>query len=279
MVGGMIKFLILPLACLLAGLLAIAVPAARAQSNIVVLDDVAQVDLLPGWRTASGTHMAALRVRLSPGWKTYWRAPGEGGIPPQFDWSGSANLNSVSFHWPVPQVFSINGIRSIGYHDELILPIEMTPTRPGEPISIRTTVELGVCEDICLPMQVDLRADLATSGAADPAISASLADQPASARSMGLAGATCAVDPISDGLRVTTKVRMPDFGSEVAVIELPDKSIWISQADVTRKGGVMTAIADMVPANAAPFLLKRSDLRITVLGDSNAVDIQGCSAG
>lgn len=268
-----------PLLLSLIGIIAVATVPARAESNIVVLEDVARVDILPGWRTESGTHMAALRVRLAPGWKTYWRAPGEGGIPPRFDWAGSANLKAVGFHWPVPEVFSINGTRSIGYHDELILPMELTPATPGAPISVRTTVELGVCDDICLPMQVELSVDLAAGGAVDPTIRASLADQPVTAQSLGIGGATCAVDPISDGLRVTAQVTMQDLGSEVAVIELPDKSIWISPADMGRQGGVMTATADMVPANAAPFLLNRSDLRITVFGDSKAVEIRGCAAG
>ena len=264
----------------LACFLALPHASAQAQSTIVVLDDIAKVDILPGWRTKTGTHMAALRVRLAPGWKTYWRAPGDGGIPPRFDWTGSENLKAVQFHWPRPQVFAVNGIRSIGYHDELILPIEMTPSAAGgKPIEIKVSVELGVCEEICLPMQVDLRAELPSGGGADPSIRASLSDQPISARSMGVTGATCTVDPIADGLRVTAQIRMPDIGSEVAVLELPDKSIWISPSDMTRKGGLLTAITDMVPSNAAPFLLKRSDVRITVLGDKRAVDIQGCSAG
>ncbi len=78
---------------------------------------------------------------------------------------------------------------------------------------------------------------------------------------MGVSGATCVVDPITDGLRVTARIEMPDLGSEVAVLELPDKTIWISQSDMAREGAMLTATADMVPANAAPFLLNRSDVQ------------------
>lgn len=265
----------LPLACLLA----LAPATSSAQGNILVLEDVAKVDILPGWRTAKGTHMTALRVRLAPGWKTYWRAPGDGGIPPRFDWAGSSNLKAVQFHWPVPDVFVINGVQSIGYGDELILPMEFTPSDASNAaIAVRGTVELGVCEDICLPMQVELSADLKPGGAQSPEILASLADQPVTARSMGVAGATCTVNQIADGLRVTARIEMPDIGTEVAVLELPDKTIWISPSDMARQGRTLTATADMVPANAAPFLFSRSDLRITVLGDAGAVEILGCSA-
>ena len=251
---------------------------ALAASNIIVLEDVAKVDLLAGWRTEDGTHMAAIRVRLAPGWKTYWRAPGDAGIPPRFDWTGSTNLREVQFHWPTPEIFVINGTRSIGYHDELILPVELTPTTDG-PIALRASVELGVCEDICLPMQVDLAGDLSNGGTADPVIRASLADRPVSARAGGVKAATCAVEPIDDGLRVTARIEMPNTGSEVAVLELPDKSIWVSQSDMSRQAHMLTATADMVPTHAAPFLLNRSDIRITVLGDRQAVEIMGCPAG
>lgn len=111
-------------------------------------EDVAAFDILPGWRTAEGTHMTALRIRLDPGWKTYWRAPGEAGIPPRFDWSGSRNIASVRFHWPAPQVFRQNGMRALGYQGELILPIELVPSVPGGAITMRTEVELGICEDV-----------------------------------------------------------------------------------------------------------------------------------
>jgi len=260
--------------------LALSPATATAQSNIVVLDDVAKVDILPGWRTKDGTQMAAIRVRLAPGWKTYWRAPGDGGIPPRFSWEGSKNLKAVQFHWPTPEVFTINGVRSIGYHDELILPMELTPASASdEPIHARASVELGVCEEICLPMEVNLSADIFPGDAEDAKIRASLSNQPVSARAIGIEGATCTVEQISDGLRITARVEMPDIGSEIAVIELPDKTIWISQTDMGRQGAVMTATADMVPANAAPFLLNRSELRITVLGDEKAVEILGCPAG
>ena len=62
---------------------------ARAGGDYLSPGAVADVSILPGWRTAAGTHMTALRVKLAPGWKTYWRAPGDAGIPPRFDWTGT----------------------------------------------------------------------------------------------------------------------------------------------------------------------------------------------
>ena len=88
--------------------------------------DMARMEILPGWRTASGDHVAGIKITLAPGWITYWRAPGEAGIPPQFDWSGSENLGEVGFHWPVPQIIVSNGVTTLGFEGEFILPIEVT---------------------------------------------------------------------------------------------------------------------------------------------------------
>lgn len=254
--------------------------AAVAGSNMPSVDEAAQFDILPGWRTPDGTHMAALRVRLAPGWKTYWRAPGEAGIPPRFDWNGSQNIKSVAFHWPTPQVFHQNGMATIGYKDELVLPIELTPDTSGAPIALRAEVEIGVCQDVCLPVSIRVSADLGTAARPDARINAAIADAPANGRSAGLRKVTCGVEPIADGLRLTADIEMPQLGrDEIAVFELSDQMIWISEAHSRRTGQTLSATTELVPPSNRPFVLDRSDVRITVLAAGRAVDIWGCSAG
>jgi len=251
--------------------------AALAGSGGLSADDVADFDILPGWRTETGTYMTALRIRLAPGWKTYWRAPGDGGIPPRFDWDGSRNLGAVRFHWPAPEVFHQNGMRTIAYQGELVLPIELTPRQPGRDVALRAEIELGVCQDICMPVQVRVSADLDGAGSRDARIRGALNARPDTAREAGMAGIDCSVEPISDGLRLTARIELPRIGpEEVAVFELPDQTIWVSEAATRRDGGHLVASADMVPPGNKPFALDRGDVRITVLGAGRAVDIQGC---
>jgi DsbC/DsbD-like thiol-disulfide interchange protein len=250
----------------------LAVPAASKDLGQVLTGKV-----LPGWQTSTGTRMVALQVDLAPGWKTYWRAPGEAGIPPHFDWTGSRNLDAVRLHWPRPVVFDQNGMRSIGYVGRMVLPIELTPRQAGQPIELRVQVDLGVCEDICIPISLDLIADLTGSGAPDAMIDAALADRPRPARSAGLTGVSCAVEPIRDGLRVTAQLDIPALGgTELAVIELPGHEVWVSEAQTRRSGGRVTATAEMVPPQAAPFSLDRSEIRLTLIGAGQAVDLTGC---
>ena len=113
---------------------------AALPAHALTQDDVVSARLLSGWQTDRGTHMAALELALAPGWKTYWRAPGDAGIPPSFDFSASTNLKSVRFHWPRPAVFDLNGMQTIGYHDHLVLPIEVTPEDPAQPVTDRKSV-------------------------------------------------------------------------------------------------------------------------------------------
>lgn len=243
-------------------------------------DGVVRVTLLPGWSTERGTRMAALSIQLAPGWKTYWRAPGDAGIPPRFDWTGSRNLASVAFHWPRPEVHVTNGFRSIGYRDRLVLPVELTPARPGAPIRLKADLEIGVCQDICVPYRAALDTELVPGGRRDPAITAALSDRPATAREAGVGRVACEVTPTADGVRLTAQIDMPRLGpDEVAVFELPDQAIWISEAANHRDGARLTAVSDVVPPPGAPFLLDRSDLRITVLGGGRAVELSGCPGG
>lgn len=253
-------------------------PAALAESFLQ--SDVLEAHLREGWRDGSkGRHVMALDMQLAPGWKTYWRAPGDAGIPPSFDWSGSENLASVQFHWPSPEVFLTNGTISVGYHDGLILPIEVTAKDSHLPIRLRVRVDLGICKDICLPATLDLAADLPVGGAKDPIIVAALKARPKTPKEARVQSVACRVEPIRDGLRITATLLMPAHGpDEYVVIEPGIPGIWVSEALVSRQNSTLTAMVEMVPPNAAPFAIDRRDLRVTVMSTSGAVEIQGCPA-
>lgn len=244
------------------------------------LDGVVSLEVRPGWRTAEGTHMAGLTIALAPGWKTYWRAPGDAGIPPSFDWTGSQNVSGVAFHWPVPEVFHQNGMRSIGYEGRVTIPMEFSLADPANPARIEGQVQIGVCEDICIPVTVAFAADLAAAGSPDGTITAALLDRPRTGAEAGVGDVTCTITPSEDGLQVTTRIDMDPVGrSEIVVIEAGDQKVWVSEPNSWREGGDLLAEAEMIHVTGGAFTLQRSDVRITVLGQGVSVDIQGCSAG
>ena len=238
-------------------------------------------DVLPGWVQADGSRMAALRLTLEPGWKTYWRAPGDAGIPPSFDWSASRNLASATITWPSPQVFDQNGMRSVGYEGTLVIPVRIEASQTDAPVQLRVDMELGVCSDICIPYAVQFDHPLeATTQTPTPAIAAAMAHQPYSADEAGVRAAVCIVSPTSDGLQIEARVTMPSAGGdEYMVIEPGPGDIWVSEAKTKRYGNDVVAISEMVNVTGGPITLDRSAIRLTVLGSKFAVDIQGCTSG
>ncbi|WP_299969821.1 protein-disulfide reductase DsbD domain-containing protein [uncultured Roseobacter sp.] len=265
----------LRLALALAGLTAL---PATAQDSFE-LPVSAQV--LPGWTQADGTRVAALHLSLDPGWKTYWRAPGDAGIPPSFDWKGSRNVETVAVSWPTPIVFRENGMRSIGYAGELVIPLHMRTRDADAPVHVQLTMDLGICSDICIPHRLTFDETLAPPDTRPtPAIAAALAQSPFSAREAGVTAATCRVQPTQDGLQIEARVTVPPAGGEeVMVIEpgLPD--IWVSEPDTRRSGGELIAVSEMIHVDGGPIALDRSAVRLTVLGSEHAVDIRGCDRG
>lgn len=269
----MSRFLPLSLAASLT--LASALVPAHAQAEP---GDVIALDYVPGWQVSDGVEMGGIRIRLEPGWKTYWRAPGDAGIPPQFVWSGSDNLRAVRIHWPTPEVFDTDGMRTIGYTDEVILPVELFAKDPALPVAVQGEALLGVCKDICIPASVGF----GTLSGGDAALGAAAITAALDARPQSATGArvTCTVAPISDGLRLTAEVTLPSKGrDEVAVIEVGRADVWVSEAETVRRGDVLEVQADLVPPNAAPFSLDRSKVRMTVLGQHGSADLIGCDAG
>lgn len=244
------------------------------------LDSLVQLEVLDGGKTAKGTYQGALRLTLKEGWKTYWRAPGDAGIPPHFNWSGSGNVGNVSITWPAPHVFDQNGLRSIGYEDQLVLPVEITPQNPAKPVRLRGEMDLGVCKDVCVPGKLDFDHKLDAGADRNPAIAAALAQRPYSAREAGVAKAACQLSPTADGMQIEARITMPSAGgTEVAVIEPGNPTLWASQPETARQGNTLIARSEVINASGTPFALDRSEVRITVLGANHAVDILGCSAG
>ncbi|MCG8356361.1 MAG: thioredoxin family protein [Kiloniellales bacterium] len=126
-----------------------------------------------------GSLALGLHVELQPGWKIYWRSPGDAGFPPNLDWSGSENLASTEMAWPVPERFSLFGLETFGYGEEVVLPIAARLAQPGAPAKLRAEVTYLICEEICIPLQGTLGLDL-PAGDGGRGLEALLIDQYAS---------------------------------------------------------------------------------------------------
>jgi DsbC/DsbD-like thiol-disulfide interchange protein len=100
---------------------------------------------------ADGSLRAGVEIRLAVGWKTYWRYPGDSGVPPVFDFSQSENVKSLSILWPAPHRFIDGGGASIGYKGGVIFPVHVVRESPNRPAVLRLALDYAVCEKLCVP--------------------------------------------------------------------------------------------------------------------------------
>jgi len=176
-----------------------------------------------------------LHFRLDRGWKIYWRSPGDAGFPPAADWSDSQNLGAARLAWPAPERFSVLGFETVGYKDEVVLPLAVTLLEPGRPLALRGNLSFLACDEICIPYDAPLVLDLA-AGPAAPSDEAHLIARFADAvpsdggdRGLSLAGAAvesgASTDPV---LRLA--VRLADgiggFGRPDAFVEGPPEVVF-----------------------------------------------------
>jgi len=140
--------------------------AAVASASPWVVSTNSKVRLVSGTVDLDGKPqlVAGIQIRMDSGWKTYWTNPGDSGVPPSFDWAGSKNLKHVELLYPAPHRFAdANGV-AIGYEDEVVFPVKVTPEREGEPIELNLAVSYGLCKDLCIPNDVNLGLALAPNG-------------------------------------------------------------------------------------------------------------------
>src|SRR5216684_4216546 len=122
------------------------------------------VRLIAGSAGAGKVVRAGVEIRLKSGWHTYWRYPGDAGVPPRFDFAGSQNVKTVEVLWPAPRRLPEEGLTAIGYRSDVTLPLVVVPLDPARPATLKLKLDYAVCEKLCVPAEG--RAALVLSGGA-----------------------------------------------------------------------------------------------------------------
>jgi DsbC/DsbD-like thiol-disulfide interchange protein len=114
---------------------------------------------------------AGIELRLDPGWKTYWREPGDSGVPPTFDFSGSDNVKAVTVEWPAPERFPDGaGGNSIGYVGRVVLPLRVQQNDAAKPTAVHLKLNYAICGTLCVPAEANLALALSGDGAEETAL-------------------------------------------------------------------------------------------------------------
>jgi DsbC/DsbD-like thiol-disulfide interchange protein len=116
-------------------------------------DTHSAVRLLAGSRSG-GVLLGGIAIQLEPGWKTYWRTPGDSGVPPRFDFSKSDNVEAVTVLWPAPMKFDDGaGGFSLGYKKQVVLPLRIVAKNNDKPVTLRAHLNYAVCDKLCIPVE------------------------------------------------------------------------------------------------------------------------------
>jgi DsbC/DsbD-like thiol-disulfide interchange protein len=150
------------------GLVTILAGPARAADASPWTEDIhSAFRLIAGANTQdAATLRAGIEIRMQPGWHTYWRYPGDSGVPPRFDFSRSENLASVKVLYPAPHLYTDETGNTLGYQDGVIFPLRVTPKQPGKPVTLRLKLDYAVCEKLCVPVQGSAALSLAPGASA-----------------------------------------------------------------------------------------------------------------
>ncbi|WP_153770869.1 protein-disulfide reductase DsbD domain-containing protein [Labrenzia sp. CE80] len=125
------------------------------------------VRLIASGPLQDGTYKAGIEFSMEPGWHTYWRFPGEAGIPPMINFEASKNLQKSEVLFPAPSRYDDGFSNSIVYHDAVVLPVIVTPEDAGAPIDLSLSMFFGICKDICVPGDANLSLSLSPDGKTD----------------------------------------------------------------------------------------------------------------
>ncbi|TPW28701.1 protein-disulfide reductase DsbD domain-containing protein [Pararhizobium mangrovi] len=166
----------------------------------------------------NGTIHAAVEIALKPGWITYWRNPGEAGIPPEVETDGSINVAAASLAFPAPRRIEENGVAAIGYDSPVTLPLTIRQRTPGGVSVLAVRFLLGMCRDVCVPVSGTAHLNVEPAARAGSSRQA-LAIAKARAALPEEASADFAVEKIragDDGKSVVVEARLPEGGDAKA---------------------------------------------------------------
>ena len=236
-------------------------------------DGHAAVRLLAGSRSGA-TMLGGIAFQLDPGWKTYWRNPGDSGVPPRFDFSKSDNVEAVTVLWPAPKVFDDGaGGHSLGYKSQVVLPLRIVATSPDKPVTLRADISYAVCDKICVP--VEARLELAVAGGASTQDSTLLSalDAVPKPAAIGNPAPVTVRDVKRDGNAVIVDVAAPESAAVELFVEGPTPD-WALPIPTLRKDGppgVRRFAFDLegVPSGVRP---EGAALKLTLVGGDRAAE-------
>ena len=219
----------------------------------------------------SGSLLAGLELRLDPKFITYWRSPGEAGVPPTFEFGGSENLKDVRVQYPAPEKLDEGGTEAFGYRGEVTFPLVVVALDPARPVKLELAFGYAVCADLCLPAKAHLDLVLDGSPSAESKIVFDALATVPKPRKLGEAGALRidAFTPMSAS-SFQVDATTPD-GTGILVVEAPEP--WYFSAAAGRAEGNGHVSFTLTGPARVPAELPDGPVRLTLVGSTGAIEV------
>ncbi len=225
---------------------------------------------------------AGLQVFLPQGWKTYWRSPGDAGLPVLTDWSGSENVADVAFSWPAPHRFTLFGLDTFGYEYEVIFPLDVTPAAIGQPVELNGQVNMLVCSDICIPHTLNVSLSLPQATADPDAPMANLIDRfaakvPDDGMASGFSLTSATLGPAGSefgSVSVTVEAREPFVEPDVIIETERAYAFATPDISVSEDGLALTAAFSLTHEPDEDGPLEGMPVTLTVVDGPRAMEAQ-----
>jgi suppressor for copper-sensitivity B len=218
---------------------------------------------------------AGLDITLKPGWKTYWRSPGDAGFPPSLTFDGSQNVAKAELAYPTPHRFSLFGLETFGYKDEVVYPLSVTPAVPGQAVKLRAHLRYLVCAEVCIPYEADLALDIA-AGPPTPSEQAPLVNRfaamvPGDGRASGIHLESVAIDADSR-LVVKATSAGEGFTSPDVIVEGPASLIFDKPTAALSDNGHTAILTLPVSRSKDSSLPPSGDITLTLTDGARGLE-------
>ena len=214
--------------------------------------------------------LAGVEITLDPGFKTYWRNPGDSGLPPRFDWTGSENLAGAEIRWPAPSRHEDAAGTIHVYGKKVVFPILVRAAAKDKPVRLALSAEYGVCKEICIPARADLTLDLTEDGPGRSLIEAALAKVPVP-QPLGAQGdlSVLAVEPVKqDKPAYSVTIRAPSGAKPALFAEGPEN--WYLSTSPPDDANRFTVTVEEKPRDASGAF----PLRLTLVAGGKSVETE-----
>lgn len=233
-----------------------------------------------GWIKRDQELIFGLQINLEKDWKTYWRLPGKTGLRPTFNFNSSENILAAEIMWPTPIIFGEADLWSIGYTDNVLLPIKVTPIDISKPVKLTVEADIGICNDVCILQTLDISYSATPSqNKKNQKIMAAILSSPIDSNELSFKLPQCI---INNG-ELTVKLDKKDLDSglrniSLFVIEVGNSVFFVnSKRSRILDDHIFVSTAKGIDSEL-PTVISRDKIRTTIIGPNQSLEFFGCSS-